>query len=88
MDGGLAASSSTEYETILGAVFGLRAEQRLGRDLALVGQGRAFELEADVSALEGWAGVRWRFLSAGYRALRFNVGPPLHGPEAGVAFRF
>jgi hypothetical protein len=88
IDGGLAASASTEYETILGTAFGLRAEQRLQPDLALVAQGRFFSLEADVSAFEGWAGVRAWFLSAGYRVVRFNIGPPLHGPEAGVSLRF
>jgi hypothetical protein len=88
IDGGLGASSSSEYDTILGTVFGLRAEHRLDPNLALVGQGRFFSLEYDVSAFEGWAGVRAWFLSAGYRAVRFNVGPPLHGPEAGIALRF
>ncbi len=88
IDGGLAASTSTEYEHILGTAFGLRAEHRVQPDLALVAQGRFFSLEADVSAFEGWVGVRAWFLSAGYRVLRFNFGPPLHGPEAGVALRF
>ncbi|HTE56906.1 MAG TPA: hypothetical protein VK698_38905 [Kofleriaceae bacterium] len=88
LDGGLAASSSTEYETILGGVVGLRAEHHLQPNLSLVAQGRVYRLEADVSAVEGWAGVRAWFLGAGYRVLRFNVGPPLHGPEAGLAFSF
>lgn len=88
IDGGLAASSSTEYDAILGTAFGLRAEKRVQPDLALVAQGRFFSLEADVSAFEGWAGVRAWFLSAGYRVVRFNIGPPLHGPEAGFALRF
>ena len=88
IDGGLAASSSTAYETILGTAFGLRAEHQVQPDMAVVAQGRFFSLEADVSAFEGWAGVRAWFLSAGYRVVRFNVGPPLHGPEAGVALRF
>lgn len=88
IDGGLAASSSTEYDAILGTAFGLRAEHRVQPELAVVAQGRFYSLEADVSAFEGWVGVRAWFLSAGYRVLRFNVGPPLHGPEAGVAIRF
>jgi hypothetical protein len=88
IDGGLAASSSTEYDAILGTAFGLRAEQQFQPDLAVVAQGRFFSLEADVSAFEGWAGVRAWFLSAGYRMVHFNVGPPLHGPEAGFALRF
>lgn len=88
LDGGLGVSSSSEYEPILGTAFGLRAEQRLLPQLALAAQGRLFMLEADVSAWEGWVGVRAGILSAGYRAVEFNVGPPLHGPEAGIALRF
>ena len=88
LDGGLAASSSTEYDTILGTAFGAHLEQRVVPGLIAVAQGRFFNLEADVSAFEGWAGVRAWFLSAGYRVVRFNIGPPLHGPEAGVAIRF
>jgi hypothetical protein len=89
IDGGLAASTSTEYDAIFGAAFGLRAEVHSALPhLALVGQARFFHLEADVSAFEAWAGARAWFLQAGYRLLRFNVGEPLHGPEAGVALRF
>jgi len=88
IDGGLGASSSSEYETILGTAVGLRGEVRVHRQLALVGQGRLFSLEADVSAFETWGGLRASFLSAGYRVVKFNVGPALHGPEAGIAIRF
>lgn len=88
IDGGLSVSTSTEYEAILGSVFGLRAEHEVGADFGLVGQGRMFRFEYDVSAVEAWAGVRAWFVSAGYRVLQFNVGPALHGPEAGLAFHF
>jgi hypothetical protein len=88
IDGGLAASSSTEYDAIFGAAFGLRGETRVHPQLTVVAQARFFNLEADVSAFEAWAGVRAWVLQAGYRVLRFNVGDPLHGPEAGLALRF
>jgi hypothetical protein len=88
IDGGMGASSSSEYETIIGTAFGLRSEVRVHPQLAMVGQGRLFSLEADVSAFEGWAGLRASFLSAGYRVVKFNVGPALHGPEAGISLRF
>ena len=88
LDGGLATSGSSEYDTILGTAWSLRAEHGLNPDLGLRGQVRYYALEHDVSAWEGWAGVRAWFLQAGYRALQFNVGPPLHGPEAGLSLRF
>lgn len=88
IDGGLGATSSSEYDAIFGTVFGVRGEHRLHPQLAVVGQARMFSLEADVSAFEGWAGMRAWFLSAGYRVVRFNVGPALHGPEAGLFVRF
>lgn len=88
LDVGLAATTSSEYDAVLGAMAGLRFEHQLGRDLGVAAQGRMYRMESDVSAVEGWAGVRAWFVRAGYRALRFNVGPALHGPEAGVAFEF
>jgi hypothetical protein len=88
IDGGMGASSSSEYETIIGTAFGVRGEARVHPQLALVGQMRLFSLEADVSAYEAWGGLRASFLSAGYRVVKFNVGPALHGPEAGISLRF
>jgi hypothetical protein len=88
LDGGMAVSGSSEYSTLLGTAWSMRAEQGITTDLGVRGQVRYVDLEHDVSAFEGWAGVRAWFLQVGYRALKFNVGPALHGPEAGVAFRF
>lgn len=88
LDGGMAVTGSSEYATILGTAWSVRGEHRLMADLGLLGQVRYYALEHDISAWEGWAGVRAWFLQAGYRALQFDVGPALHGPEAGVALRF
>lgn len=88
VDGGLGATGSNTFDTIYGAAFAVRAEQPLRRQVRVVGQLRYYGLEDDVSAVEGWAGLRAWFVSVGYRAVRFNVGPPIHGPEAGIAVRF
>lgn len=88
LDGGMAATGSSEYDTILGTAWSVRGEQGIMPDLGLRGQVRYYAFEHDVSAFEGWVGVRAWFLQAGYRALKFNVGPALHGPEAGVSLRF
>jgi hypothetical protein len=88
LDGGLALNGSSEYDTIMGTAWSMRVEHGFNPDLGLRGQVRYYGFEHDVSAWEGWGGVRAWFLQAGYRALQFNVGPPLHGPEAGVFIRF
>jgi hypothetical protein len=88
LDGGLSVVGSSEFDSLLGTALSVRAEHGFNPDLGLRGQVRYYAVEHDVSAWEGWAGVRAWFLQAGYRALKFNVGPPLHGPEAGVSLRF
>lgn len=88
IEGGVGATTSTEYEGIVGLQGGLRAQHELRPDLELFGRVRFYGLEHDVSAFEAWGGVRAWFLAAGYRSLQFNFGPPLHGPEAGVALSF
>jgi len=88
LDGGLAVSGSSEYKPIVGSAWSLRGEHGLNPDLALRAQARYYVFEQGVSAMEAWGGVRAWFLQAGYRVLKFNVGPAMHGPEAGVALRF
>ena len=88
LDGGMATLGSSEFDTLLGTAWSLRGEHRLADRLSLFGQLRYLALEHDVSAAESWGGVRAWFLAVGYRALKFNFGPPLHGPEAAIALRF
>jgi hypothetical protein len=88
LDGGMGVARSSEFETIIGTVFGLYGEHRVLPQLAATARGRFFNLEYDVSAFEGFVGARAWIVSLGYRYLRFNVGPPLHGPEAGLSLRF
>jgi hypothetical protein len=40
----------------------------------------------DVRALGGRVGVRFEHVEVAFRALDFNVGPALFGPELGVGF--
>jgi len=88
IEGGMGATTSTEYRGIVGLQGGLRVQQQIRPELELFGRARFYGLEHDVSAFEAWGGVRAWFLVAGYRSLQFNFGPPLHGPEAGVALSF
>jgi hypothetical protein len=41
-----------------------------------------------VTILEGAASVRLGLLRISYRIVDFNVGPPLRGPEVGLALSF
>ncbi len=88
IEGGMAASTSTEYDGIAGLQGGLRVQHQIRPELELFGRVRYVGLQHDVSAFEAWGGVRAWFLAAGYRTMQFNVGPPLHGPEAGIALSF
>jgi hypothetical protein len=88
VDGGLGTTTSSEYEPILGTAWAVRAEHQIVPQLGLRGQMRYYALEHDISAWEAWGGLRAGILSAGYRSLKFNVGPALHGPEVGLFLRF
>lgn len=86
--GGVGASSSTEFESLLGPMLGARVVKDLTPGLAIEGGGRYYFLEKDVSALELRAVLRASVFTIGYRRLAFDVGPPLEGPEAGISLSF
>lgn len=88
IEGGFAVSTSTEYDAIAGLQTALRAEHRIRPELELFGRVRYYGMQDDVSAFEAWGGVRAWVIAAGYRSLQFNVGPPIHGPEAGISLQF
>lgn len=71
--------------SITGGKVGLHLEQGL-RKTTIVGDVHALLFEADVRAVEARVGVRWGKLEGSIRVLDFNVGPPLYGPELGLAF--
>jgi len=74
--------------SIHGANGAVRMEHDLGEDLALDVLGRAYAFRHDLRALELGIGVRWSILRLSWRQVEFNVGPPLRGPEIGVALLF
>jgi hypothetical protein len=89
LEGGLGGARSNQFETLLGPTAGAELEHRLSGELALVAGARWLFLEHGIRARELRAGVRAAFVHVGYRRLEFvDAGPPLEGPEAGVAFRF
>ncbi|GAB4569506.1 MAG: hypothetical protein Tsb0020_23660 [Haliangiales bacterium] len=85
---GVAGISSSEFESELGATFGATIDYALSSWLGLASDARYYLLAEDLRAGEVQAAVELSILRVGYRAFRFNVGPPLHGPEAGMRLRF
>lgn len=88
LHGGLGGTGSTEFEPLMGPVIGAALVHPLGGNLGLRGSVRHYVLEQDTRASEASAGIGVSFLSVGYRVLRFNVGPVLHGPEFDLTLRF
>jgi hypothetical protein len=89
LEGGLGAVTfSPEARTELGGMVGARAMFWPSVWVALFGEARAYVLADDIKATALFGGVQLAFLRLGYRVTDFNVGPPLHGPEVGAAFRF
>ena len=85
---GFAAAASNLFDTLPGAVFGMRLAARANETIALSVEARAMAFQHDVTAFEGAAGAQIKMIWLGYRALKFDVGPVLEGPEAGVRFHF
>lgn len=84
VEGGLGGAGSTEFERLMGLVIGGAFTHPLGDRMKLRGGARYYVLEQETQIGEAYADFGVWFLSVGYRALRFNVGPPLHGPQVGV----
>ncbi len=85
---GVAGISSSEFESEVGATFGATIDYALNPWLGLASDARYYLLAEDLRAGEFQAAIELSFLRVGYRAFRFNVGPALHGPEAGMRLSF
>jgi hypothetical protein len=71
-----------------GLSVGLRAAHGLGGALAVDAEGNSFWFRDDIRANEARVGFQASVLRFSYRIIDFNVGPPLRGPEVGLAFNF
>ena len=88
LHGGLAGTSSNNFEGLRGAVMGMKLTHALNRTLAIGGGARYFLLQEGMRARELKVAISASYLSLGYRVFGFNVGEPLHGPELGLAMSF
>jgi hypothetical protein len=85
---GLAGINNNDELSMTGWAGGGRLTHRLDGELAVEATVRHFSLEDDVTATEAAVGLHVAVLRLSYRVVDFNVGPPLQGPEVGVALRF
>jgi hypothetical protein len=67
---------------------GVHFAHALAGATAFVGGARYAFFSHDVHEGELYAGVQASILQIAYRVVYFDVGPPLHGPEVGVALTF
>jgi hypothetical protein len=82
------AGANSDGLGLLGAVVGAELAHNLSPALGVETSARYFVLQDDIRALELRAGLAASVLRVSYRLLRFDVGPPLRGPEVGVALSF
>jgi hypothetical protein len=85
---GLGVAASSVFATLPGSAVGVTLQAQASELVSLRVEGRAMALRHNIRAYEGATGVQWRELWLGYRALQFDVGEVLHGPEAGLRFHF
>lgn len=72
--------------TLVAPTLGARVVHPLSPRLALLGDAEGMFFSHDVRAFGGRVGVRFEHVELAFRALEFNVGPALFGPELGVGF--
>jgi hypothetical protein len=71
---------------LVAPTLGARVVHSLSPRLALLGDAEGMFFSHDVRAFGGRVGVRFEHVELAFRALDFNVGPALFGPELGVGF--
>ncbi len=86
--GGLGVLGSSEFSSVSGGLIGAMARHQLRPALAIDSTVRWYFLDPQLDAVELTAGVQASIFRVGYRRLELNVGPPLFGPEVGVAIAF
>jgi hypothetical protein len=88
VDVGLTGLNNNDELTMTGLALGARLHRELDGEFALVAGARRSWFEDDVSSTELMVGLQVAVLQVSYRLTDFSEGPPLHGPEVGIALRF
>jgi hypothetical protein len=85
---GFGVAASSVFATLPGSAIGFSLKARATSELSVAVEARAMSLRHNIRAFEGASGIHWRQFWLGYRALQFDVGQVLQGPEAGLRVRF
>jgi hypothetical protein len=85
---GFAGINNNDDVSLSGLTAGLHMTRKLDGQLSISAAARRFFLQHDIAANEVHVGLHLAILELSYRVMDFNVGPPLHGPEVGLAFMF
>ena len=72
--------------SLTGALAGIRVQHPVGDGLELVADAQAMLFGDGIRAKAGRVGVRYHGAQLSMRALDFNIGPTLWGPELGFGF--
>lgn len=72
--------------SLIAPTLGVRVVHPLSPRLAMLGDASGMFFSHDVRAVAGRVGVRFEHVELAFRALDFNVGPALFGPELAVGF--
>lgn len=88
LEAGMGYVSSVDDLSFLGAYGGARVDRQLRGEVSVGAEARYFVMEDDVRIVEVVGAARMSILRIAYRIVDFNVGPPLKGPEVGVALTF
>lgn len=88
VEGGGAALRTTATRWLGGPWLGVRLEAEVAPALRLSATGRGAWLEHDLFAVEGELALAARFVYVSYKVFDLDVGPPIHGPAAGVVATF
>jgi hypothetical protein len=70
----------------IGVIGGVRVERVLAHRISAFADVASLRFVDDVHATSFRAGVRLGPIQAAFRAIDFNIGPALYGPELGVRF--
>ncbi|MBT8491913.1 MAG: hypothetical protein KJO07_02535 [Deltaproteobacteria bacterium] len=87
VEGGPTGGHSTGL-SMVGVVAGVTGRLAVANTAGLDASARGYIYNQGSSAVEMQGAVRLSVIRAGYRWLKFDVGPALHGPEIGLAFSF
>lgn len=85
---GFAGATSSHFDSLPGGILGLRLRAHASPVFSFSAEAKAMRYSHEIAAVEAAAGAHISIAYLGYRALKFDVGPVLEGPEAGLSFQF